>query len=280
METSHFEPRNSSVASPNRSVSEPGFFELGYQLVKLDGTTALNEIRAYMQKECGILPTLLHERDQEQAEHLNLVKKMSDDLRDKGLFRLFADENLSLFTALFGFDLDVQSVPHLRVSRPSRESDFIGWHRDTFYGNSPFEMNVWIPIFDLDQGAGLRLLPGSHLIPESNVRVVEDSNEFRRSVTRGSVANQLGYLYSPKVDDLVAGLDESETVLLQPEVGEAVVFFGSCVHRAQNLGSITRATFDLRIKHKDSPSSTKAGYYEPLSRSVVSRAAKHFLGEI
>ena len=50
-------------------------------------------------------------------------------------------ENLAVFESLLGPDLDAQVEPHLRIARPGKYQDNIGFHSDIDYGNTSYEMN-------------------------------------------------------------------------------------------------------------------------------------------
>lgn len=64
------------------------------------------------------------------------------------------------------------------------------------------------------------IVNGSHCIAANNVHFIEENNHFRKKITKGSIANELGYVYAPKVDDTILNLDESKIKLLTPSIGE------------------------------------------------------------
>lgn len=50
-----------------------------------------------------------------------------------------------------------------------------------------------------------------------------------------------------------------------------IIFFRHMVHRAQNASQNTRISIDVRVKNMLAKTNTKPGYYQPLTRGVVSR---------
>lgn len=243
----------------------------GYVVVNFKNMELIDAIQDQIKSIFASDPTELHLKKIEDADRLKMIKKAKDSFTTSDLVRDLLISNAECFTSLLGPDVDIQTGVYLRVSRPNLEGDLIDWHRDTFYGNTPWEMNFWFPVFPLAKGAGLMVLEGSHLSPVTNVHYIEENDPFRKQVTKGSIASELGYQYAPKCDDTIANMDLSKVKLLTPEVGQAVFFFGHIVHRAQNLSNKTRVTIDVRIKHMLAPTSTKSGYYQPLMRGDIAQ---------
>jgi len=245
--------------------------EDGYIILDFNNAECINQIQDEVKSMFGMNPVEFHAQKIIDNERLHFVKEAKDLIVKKSLVKNLLQANTDVFETLLGPDIDVQSDIYLRVSRPNQESDFIDWHRDTFYGNSHWELNLWFPVFPLEEGAGLVIADGSHLLPASNIRPLEEQNPFRKQVVKGSIANELGYLYAPKCDDTMLEIDPSKIKLLAPKVGQFVLFFAHCLHRAQNLSSKTRISIDVRIKHMLAPTNTKPGYYQSLTRSSIAR---------
>ncbi len=251
-------------------------YEDGYVVFPFNSTETLNKMQSLCEANaCPNMPDW-HLEDISTEAHVLKVRSLSEVLYESGLIELLLKENLHTLIPILGPDIDIQRHPHLRISRPSLESDLIDWHRDTFYGNTPWELNLWFPVYPLQPKAGLCISPGSHKIPSTNIRDKVETEPFRQSVTKGSIANKVGYLYRAKTDDFISNLDESKTKLIRPTFGSAILFFGSSVHRAQNLSQKTRVTLDLRIRSMHIPTNCKPGYYQSLSRGVVQQAASAY----
>lgn|SRR3990167_768749 len=246
-------------------------FEEGYAILNFKNTHHIMLIQNEIKSIFELNPLELHKKTLHDDQRLNLIKQAKDSLVKTGLVKDLLFTNSDCFTKLLGSDIDMQSDIHLRVSRPDQENDFIDWHRDTFYGNSNWELNFWFPVFQLEENAGLKVVEGSHLLTSSNIRHIEEQNSFRKTVTKGSIANDLGFQYASKSEDAIDEMDQSKIKLLRPEVGQAVLFFGHMIHRAQNFSTKTRVSIDVRVKHMLAPTSTKVGYYQPLLRSDIVR---------
>ena len=253
------------------------FLRDGFVVVDLAHRKPLSRLQAIVKNFFPGDPMNWHTQNAPQEDHVGLVKMVTDAVSQSGLVFDLVQANAKPFLEFLGPDLAVQSVPHVRVSRPSHESDRIGWHRDTFYGNLPWEINIWFPLFPLADGAGLLLLPGSHRIPSVNIRDTEEADAFKKSVTKGSVANQIGYLYAPKSDNTIDSLKLDRTRLIAPRMGQAIVFFGNSVHTSQNRSNQTRISIDLRVRNAHTPTHTKPGYYRTLCRSSIYACIDEFL---
>lgn len=249
-------------------------YQNGYVIVNFEHTKYLDEIQNLITSQFLSDPTQFHERTIDDESRLSLIKKTKDAIISKEIVKNLLLANSECFISLLGPDVDIQSEIYLRVSRPHREGDLIDWHRDTFYGNTPWELNFWLPVFPLAKGAGLMLVEGSHLVPADNVRHIEEKNEFRKKVIKGSTASELGFQYAPKCDDTISNMDMSKVKLLTPKIGQAIFFFGHIIHRAQNFSNKTRVSIDVRIKHMLAPTTTKFGYYKPLMRGDIARCVE------
>ncbi|MCP5468967.1 MAG: hypothetical protein H7A36_00475 [Chlamydiales bacterium] len=53
---------------------------------------------------------------------------------------------LPIFRGIFGLDISMQMNPFLRIARPNKGGDNIGFHRDTFYGGTPYELSFFVPL--------------------------------------------------------------------------------------------------------------------------------------
>jgi hypothetical protein len=241
----------------------------GYAIVDFENLAYLYEIQNIIKQSFPCFPTEIHAREMADYERLAMIKIARDKIIKNELVKKFFIENSNLFIKLLGPDVDIQSEIYLRASRPNIENDFIDWHRDTFYGNSMWELVCWFPVFPLEEGAGLVVVEGSHLEASSNIRVVGDDNSFRKEIKKGSLGNELGYLYERKTDDTISNLDESRIKLLTPKLGQGIIFFAHVIHRARNSSSASRVSIDLKVKNMFVPTYTREKYFQPLLRSSI-----------
>jgi hypothetical protein len=182
---------------------------------------------------------------------------------------------IDFFRAFIGPDLHIQSRPYLRIARPGREDDNIGFHRDTFYGQSPYEVAVHVPLLDLDAESCLKFLPGSHIAPESAFQVVDLGDA---AWGRGSQKHEMGFPYAPKA----IGGDLSTLVPRPLAFGQVMVFTPAMVHGQDiNRGTATRFSFDFRVVNSFAPVKFRTDFssrgYSILSESAVASVARRYI---
>ena len=83
-------------------------------------------------------------------------------------------KNKKFFHGLVGSDLDIQAKPHLRLARPVKPQDNIGFHQDTNYGASAYELSCSISLTNLNNLAAIQLIPGSHSLSDVTVTAVKN----------------------------------------------------------------------------------------------------------
>ena len=182
---------------------------------------------------------------------------------------------LPFIKQLIGLDIMVQYYPYFRIARPNKSQDNIGFHKDTQYGQTPYELAVHIPLVDLDEGSALRVISGSHLLPESAFKAVTPEGP---KIEKGSIENKIGRPYMPKILAVPEGM---ETIPLTMKVGQVAIFSPAIFHGQEvNAGSVTRVSCDLRFVnglHKDRVRLGKshAGYV-PVSQSPIEKLAASY----
>ena len=254
--------------------------EKGYAILDLSGLEYFKSIQDMLHQHFPCAPTELHQHESMSHEQRCCwIKEAKDALAKSNFFYSLLKENLDIFIKLLGPDIDMQSGPYLRVARPNLDEDAIGWHRDTFYGNSFWECNLWMPVFPLEKESGLLVIEGSHAKPSTNTRYITEKNSFRREVIKGSIANEIGYLYASKTDDIISECENQPSMarLLTPKLGQAIFFFGYLAHCPYNASARTRVTIDSRLKSMSAATNTKQGYYRPLTRGSIGDCVEHMM---
>jgi hypothetical protein len=182
---------------------------------------------------------------------------------------------ISFFRSFIGPDLHIQRRPYLRIARPGRKEDNIGFHRDTFYGQSPYEVAVHVPLLDLDAASCLQFLPDSQMAPESAYPVIDLGSA---AWAKGSQKHEMGFPYAPKA----IGGDLSRLVPQPLTFGQAMVFTPAMVHGQEiNRGNVTRFSFDFRVVNSFAPVKFRTDLssrgYSLLAESAVAEVARGYL---
>ena len=205
--------------------------------------------------------------------HTDAQIHMTEFFRKGRFGPAIAAGQLQFFERIIGRDLKVQRNPYLRITRPRKPQDNIGFHRDTFYGGSPHELSFLVPFVDLPAESSLRLLSGSHETPEDHFRFTQVTSP---EVTKGSAKHQLGFLYAPKMMDPEQTRD---AIAVPLKFGQALIFSLSLVHGSEvNTGPHCRWSSDIRVMSGLAPVdlSSRPDYYETLAVSPVTASADRY----
>lgn len=211
-------------------------------------------------------------------EHHDVQAQLSERLRAAHIARRVVTQERAVFHALIGQDLLIQKFPYLRIARPQRPEDNIGYHRDTYYGNNAYELSMLMPFTRNDTGGYLSVMSGSHRMSEAEIpwRQVTDG-----SVKKGSIKHSLGFLYSPK---LLPDWVKARMLSVPIFPGEGLIFSKATVHGQEvNQSPQTRITCDVSLVNSLAPihnyRSVHQDYYEAFSASPVTEQARLYRGE-
>jgi 2-polyprenyl-3-methyl-5-hydroxy-6-metoxy-1,4-benzoquinol methylase/ectoine hydroxylase-related dioxygenase (phytanoyl-CoA dioxygenase family) len=256
------------------------FQENGYAIIDLLYPQRVFDIRGRLLaklREITNIPEITlekyHEYIFDDAVHTQIQLALTELIRSEDAIQHVILDNKPLFEQLVGPDMDIQIKPYLRITRPGKAKDNIGYHRDTFYGGSPHEISVIIPFMNLDAGNALRVQPKSHLIPEKDIPLIQTKSE---DVEKGSAKHGLGFLYAPKL------IDPSYQLNMQPmplSMGQVLAFSLATLHGTIGNESIhTRWSVDMRIKGSHAPVdlSLRPTYYQRFLSSPATVIADEY----
>lgn len=251
------------------------FLHDGWVIVDLPNRIT-GSILSDIENKISCVPSAIHNYyDDESVKKLHV--SLSKYLWKQEYSLAIADAMLPIIRQLIGLDVMVQYNPYLRIARPNKPQDNIGYHKDTQYGQSPYELAVHIPFVDLDKKSAIRAISGSHLMAESSFKAVTPEGP---RIEKGSIENHVGRPYLPKCLAVPEGM---ETTPLCVKVGQAAIFTPAIFHGQEvNEGSVTRVSCDLRFvncKYGDKVKlgKTHAGYVK-VSESPVEVLAEKYYG--
>lgn len=252
----------------------------GWCTIRLQHLGALEQLRHVLLDELrkitaepAITLEQYHQYVTDDAIHTKHQVHLTAYLRRLPHLHAILRENMNVVVALVGADSRIQAEPYLRIVRPGQEQDTIGYHRDTFYGGSPYEISVLIPFVDLPAGAALRVQSNSHRIPEAAIPLHQVPSP---EVTKGSAKHKLGFLYAPKL------IDQNYPLHMMPvplAVGDVLVFSLATLHGSTGNDSMTtRWSSDMRIVNTFAPVDLqlRPTYYQPFASSPATDVANEY----
>lgn len=257
------------------------FVELGWVKIQFADPDPIHEVRDrvldFLRRTA--LPKLERLQDYhrfvDDDRHTEIQYAVAEFYWKSGLGPQIISKNTVFFRSLIGLDLHIQKYPYLRIARPSKHQDNIGFHRDTHYGATPYEISVFIPFVDLVKENSLAFIFGSHVEPDSAYPYTQYEDT---EVPKGSKKHQLGQLYAPKRFDPPVN---NRVTPIPVNVGEALVFSLSIVHGQHvNSSNYTRFSTDIRVVNSLAPiqweRNVHSDYYRPLCTSAVTKQAQMY----
>ena len=139
-----------------------------------------------------------------REEFHDLAVDTQNDLNNMDFQKKFYLSEKNIFNVLYpGSKILHESVVFFRAVRPMIKGvkmEAPDFHRETFYSDhshTPFTVNLWIPIKNVNEKNTLQYFPKSHLIPDKDLKVEIDNNAPGK-VKKYSSGHKLGFLWKPK----------------------------------------------------------------------------------
>lgn len=154
--------------------------------------------------------------------------------------------------ALVGNELAMQRRANLSIQLPDDESSLLPAHTDTWAGDSPFEVVVWVPLVDCRRTKSMFILP-----PEANARAASKLADYRSS----------------GVEALYRDF-EADARFLTVNYGQFLLFDQNLIHGNRvNRETTTRWTFNCRFKGLFTPYADKrlGEFFEPITLRPATR---------
>jgi sporadic carbohydrate cluster 2OG-Fe(II) oxygenase len=158
---------------------------------------------------------------------------------------------------LVGNELAMQSRVNLSIQLPEDDSSLLPVHADTWSGDSPFEVVVWLPLVNCFGTKSMFLLP-----PKAANNL---SDEFR--------------LYAKGNSEELFNAIKKDIDWIKINYGEVLVFNQACPHGNRvNKENETRWSMNCRFKGLFTPYKDKkiGEFFEPITLRPVSKVAMSY----
>lgn len=174
---------------------------------------------------------------------LEAMGRLNDAAWTRGMYYALARDLLS---AVVGNELAMQKRFNLSVQVPNDEANLLPIHADSWAGDSPFQVVLWVPLVDCERTKSMWILPPEHA---KNFRLVGSSEEMFKRI-------------------------ESKVVFVPIHYGEVMVFNPNLPHgNVVNLEATTRWSINCRFKALWTPYCRKelGEHFEPITMRAASR---------
>jgi len=251
------------------------YIENGWMVFDFPSLDPILQAREELEKELhrllGTKTRLEDYREENDERHTQTQIAMTRFFREQAYD--FTTPLTAQFREILGPDIVKQANPFLRIARPGKRQDNIGFHRDSFYGGTAYELSFFVPFVDLGPGNTMSVISGSHVESEEAYPTTQYISE---DVTKGSAKHQMGFMYAPKV------MDPSIEKRVKPvplKIGQSLVFCLPIVHGCVvNAENSTRWSTDQRLMPTFAPvdMGTRQVAYEVVSESPVTQCVKKY----
>lgn len=178
---------------------------------------------------------------------LKLIKKInSSDNFKYNYFNLARDQ---LYT-LVGNDLLMQKRINLSIQFPNDNSSLLPIHSDVWSGDSPFEINLWVPLVDCYKTKSMYILPEKH------------KKYFHEKIKNSKI----------KSSKHIFNLIKKKLTWLKVNYGEVLIFNQNLPHgNVVNLENETRFSMNCRFKSYFSPFGDKkiGEFFDPITTRAM-----------
>ena len=185
---------------------------------------------------------------------LDMISQMNSTKGFKKRYYQIAKPYLDI---IVGNELSMQSKINLSIQLPDDDSSLLATHADTWSGDSPFEVVVWLPLVDCYNTKSMYILP-----PSKNI-------ELNRNFKKISEGNS---------KDLFKAI-EQDVQWIDINYGEVMIFNQSLPHGNQiNREGETRWSMNCRFKSVFSPYGDKkiGEFFEPITIRPASVSALNY----
>ena len=237
------------------------FIDQGYIIRDVANKDALNKIHKFandmLSKKGGDSLNNTHDSigiNELNDFRLNVIKEINEQSWLKEAYYKIAKPYLDI---LVGNELAMQLRVNLSIQLPEDSSSLLSVHADTWSGDSPFEVVVWLPLVDCYNTKSMYLLP-----PKSSDKL---SDDFK--------------LHAQGDSEDLFNVIKNDVNWIKINYGEVLIFNQACPHGNRiNQENETRWSMNCRFKGLFTPYKDKkiGEFFEPITLRPVSRVAMSY----
>lgn len=186
---------------------------------------------------------------------LNCFRKINDHIDWKNIIKTTLGK---YYRTLIGKDVLIQTKLNLSIQMPNDKNSILNIHSDCNSGDSPFQLNIWIPLTDSWGTNSMFIL------------------------NRKTSMDYLPVLFSNNKKDIKEPLP-NENDFLKVKKGDLIIFNPLLLHgNVKNETNSTRISLNVRLKSffspdGDSPDRKSGTYYEILETSIHTQTAFDYI---
>ena len=241
------------------------FIKQGYIISKVEKKKSLEYILNLTKKSIyKIIKKKIHNLN---TLHNYVDVKDLNDLRVELIHNINKDQKFrfhyfsltsGLINTLVGNELMMQNKINLSIQFPNDDSSLLPIHSDVWSGDSPYEINLWVPLVNCYKTKSMYILKGSH------------RNNYFNLKTKKKFSNNSSEIYK---------LLKKKLIWLKVNKGQTLLFDQTLPHgNIINQERETRVTMNCRFKSIFSPYADKkiGEYFTPITMRAMTDIGNNF----
>ena len=247
--------------SKDEKILEKEFIEQGYIIRDAANKDALNKIQKFvidmLSRKGGDSLDNTHESisiNELNAFRLEVIKEINEQPWLREAYYQIAKPYLNI---LVGNELAMQLRVNLSIQLPEDDSSLLSFHADTWSGDSPFEVVVWLPLVDCYNTKSMYLLP-----PKAAENL---SDDFK--------------LHAQGTSEQLFNVIKDDVRWMKVNYGEVLVFSQIYPHGNRvNKEGETRWSMNCRFKGLFTPYKDKkiGEFFEPITLRPVTKVSMSY----
>ena len=166
---------------PTYNKLQRNFIKNGYVITEIEDLKNLDFLKKYVKKQTNlIIETKTTLKDFHKKIELNEINNIRMTLANKinknsWVRPLFYNLGKKKLSDLVGNELSMQNKAILSIQMPQDESSVLPMHCDVFAGESPFQINQWVPLVDSKKSMSMFFLPKKY-----SLQVLSNFEKYRK----------------------------------------------------------------------------------------------------
>lgn len=250
---------------PTYNKLQRNFIKNGYVITEIEDLKNLDFLKKYVKKQTNlIIETKTTLKDFHKKIELNEINNIRMTLANKinknsWVRPLFYNLGKNKLSDLVGNELSMQNKAILSIQMPQDESSVLPMHCDVFAGESPFQINQWVPLVDSKKSMSMFFLPKKY-----SLQVLSNFEKYRK----------IGF-------QEIFKKFKDKFIWLDVPYGKQVFFCSNFFHgNTINYEDSTRWSFNIRyvnlLKSLVSEEKSIFNFYKPVSLKPSTELAVQF----
>ncbi len=250
---------------PTYNKLQRNFIKNGYVITEIENLKNLDFLKKYVKKQTNlIIETKTTLKDFHKKIELNEINNIRMTLANKinknsWVRPLFYNLGKKKLSDLVGNELSMQNKAILSIQMPQDESSVLPMHCDVFAGESPFQINQWVPLVDSKKSMSMFFLPKKY-----SLQVLSNFEKYRK----------IGF-------QEIFKKFKDKFIWLDVPYGKQVFFCSNFFHgNTINYEDSTRWSFNIRyvnlLKSLVSEEKSIFNFYKPVSLKPSTELAVQF----